>query len=392
MPIQFTRIDLCTDGFTRPVDWSTEVLGAEVSQLNVEVEAFGILAETPPSVPVIVTTRPPSLELGLSSVPVPLTVDAGFWSTEASDLVPGRILFRGELPVGSLGLPGAAAGTLKVASIARPAEAGLGAPTSDGLLRVGLSSGVWTPRGRATQRPQIDLVTSSPLPGGSANDERPDALRLLKYAGLEVVEARISPLSPAGLLGAALTAKALVRSPANVLYYSGHGIYASRCLGVHQNPVPLGHTAYACWARPTDLLPTWSGTTRPETFIIAGCSVLSIALDGGPPSGPGMDWLPLLRRSGGPLITILGYGSTVQNPPHEQLVAPGDNPVGNEVAQEIGRVLAQGSNTLAEDWLHINAERRAWNAVAIDGAGLYWTVTKDLPYLTAHTIHSTQLP
>lgn len=392
MPFQLNRITLCVDDFSRPVDWSTEVLGVEVRRLNIEVEGFGFDAETPASIPVMVTTRPPSLELGLSSIPVPLSVDVGFFSSEAAGFIPGRMLFRGGLDVASLAIEsGAAAGVLKVATIVRPAEADLGAPTSDGRLRVGLTSGVWTPRGRATQRPQVDPVTSIPLPGGDQNNETPDALRLLRYGGLEVLEVRPSPLSPAGLFGAGLTAKALVRSRANVIYYSGHGLFASRCLAIHRNPAAPG-AVMACWAKPADLIATWLGGLTPSTVIIAGCSVLSIALTAVPLSGPGVDWLPLLRRAGGPVANLLGYGSTVAAPTHEQLQSPADEPVGNDIAQEFGVRLSQGSNTLVQDWLRINAEHRAWNAVAIDGAGLYWTVTQDIPGLTAHTLHSTQLP
>ncbi|MEL1264436.1 hypothetical protein [Pseudoxanthomonas putridarboris] len=395
MPIVLNRITIMTTDFSRSIDWSSEVLGAEVDKLHVEVEGFGLDAETPGSIPVLISTRPPSLELGVSSIPVPVSVDVSFWTSEANGLWPGKMLFRTSIDLAPLGIGGgAAAGITKVATLVRPIEASLGPPTSEGKLRVGLASGTWSPRGRAVQRPQVDPGNGAPLPGGAMADETPDAFRLLKYGGVEVLEARISPLAPGGLVGVVLAAKALVRSPANIIYYSGHGLYASRCLAVHQNPVPTGHSAYAAWAKASDLKPGWSGLLNPNTLIIAGCSILSIEVAANPQVGPGLDWLPLLRSRGGPLFNLLGYGSVLHDPQSNPalLQAPKDDPVGDAIAQEIGQKIASGSNVLVRDWLEINAAHRAWNAVAIDGSGVYWHVTQDLPWTTTYAIHSTQLP
>lgn len=395
MAFILNRIDLMTDDFSRPVQWSTEILGGEIARINIEVEGFGLDAETPASIPLLLTTRPPSLELGVSSLPVPVAADAQFWSSEASGFIPGRMLFRGEVEIAPLGIGGgAAAGLSKVASVVRPSDVDLGPATSEGMLRVGLASGIWSPRGRGTQRPQLDALSGAPLAGGSPLDESPDAFRLLKYGGLEVLEARVSPLAPGGLVGAALAAKALVRSPANTLYYSGHGLYVSRCLAIHQNPVPTGHGAHACWTKAADLLATWHGMLNPGTLIIAGCSILSIEVGANPPVGPGLDWLPLLRYRGGPVANLLGYGSTAHNPVSNpaSLKAPKDNPVGDAIALAMGQKIAGGSNILVQDWLQINAAHHAWNAVAIDGSGVFWSVTQDLPLTPTYTIHSAQLP
>lgn len=145
-----------------------------------------------------------------------------------------------------------------------------------------------------------------------------------------------------------------------------------------------------CWAKPADLL-GWRGGSNPRTVIIAGCSVLSVALSG-PMVGPGLDWLPLIRARGGPVEDMLGYGATVPNPTSAQRQAPADNPVGNAVAEEIGKAISRGSNTLPSDWLEINAQHHAWNAVAIDRNATLWSMTQSIPFTTAHTVTQTPLP
>ena len=379
------------DDFSRAVDWSSEIIGLQVARINVEIEGYGDLSTTPSALQVVLTTRPPNLDLGLSSVPVSFAIGASAAVLEAGADTPGRAIYRASADPGALGIgAGTAAGVLKAATIVRPTEAHLGPGTSDAAFRGGLN-GLWSPRGRGVQRAEVDPVTKVPLAGGSAQDESPDARGLMIAGGLEVVGAVIPPflLPDFTLLSPAISARALVRSQSTVVYYSGHGLYGSRCLAINTAPNdPQGH--YACWVKPADLVGPWRGLAI-RTLVLAGCSLLSVNLQAAPPTGPGLDWLPLMRSRGGPLEALLGYGATIFAPGPDALQSPGDNPVGNAVAREIAGAISGNSQILPQDWLRINASYRAWNAVAIDGNGVYWSMTKDIPGLTAYTTHQTQL-
>jgi hypothetical protein len=71
----------------------------------------------------------------------------------------------------------------------------------------------------------------------------------------------------------------------------------------------------------------------------------------------------LLRGQGGPLAALLGY----------QKGAPCDNPNGDRIAQQMAQRMTAGSTSFAHDWLTVNGNNNANNAVAMDDQG-YWQI------------------
>jgi hypothetical protein len=99
-----------------------------------------------------------------------------------------------------------------------------------------------------------------------------------------------------------------------------------------------------------------------DILILAGCSVLKIDFSSSPSSGPGLGWSRLLRAKGGPLAALLGY----------QRGAPCDNPNGDRIARQMAQRMAKGSTNFARDWLEVNGDNNANNAVAMDDQGYWW--------------------
>ncbi|MGH3778965.1 MAG: hypothetical protein ACRDRR_25065 [Pseudonocardiaceae bacterium] len=159
--------------------------------------------------------------------------------------------------------------------------------------------------------------------------------------------------------------KQLVRSPADVLYYSGHGLLGSGKLVIDTQGLPcptptLG--TYQDWLGPADLTPVWRSPMDLDVLILAGCSVLRIDFSSSPPTGPGLAWTSLLTAKGGPLVALLGY----------QRSAPCDSPNGNAIAKAMALRMAAGSTNYARDWLTANGDNNAINAVAMDAKGYWW--------------------
>ena len=90
--------------------------------------------------------------------------------------------------------------------------------------------------------------------------------------------------------------KRLVRSPADVVYYSGHGLSGSGKLGIDTQPKPCPqHGPVLDWLGPSDLTPVWISPMDLDILILAGCSVLNINFTS-PPTGPGVAWSKLPNR------------------------------------------------------------------------------------------------
>ena len=380
-PFTVTQVALMTDDYSRVVDWNAEViaLSPAAQTVNLQIEGVGFLNDTPSVVTVALSTRLPNHAAGQTSLPVPVAVDTQLVEAPMSADAPGKSVFRRTVTLTELGIPGLAqAGVLKIATVIRANETAehSGPATSDAHLRQGLAGVTWLALGHAQQPNTIDPVTHRPHASGAVGNEAPDALALLRSGGLEVLAVTVN----------GLVSKALVRNPAHLLYYSGHGLYRSNCLAVF---VP-GSGHYECWAKAEDLLPVWTPDLRLHTLLIAGCSVLSLNFDN-PAASPGSQWAKLTKAKGGPLTALLGYGSLKADPTTAELFAPKDEPVGNAIAQAMGQRIAAGSVDLVADWLTINADHRAWNAVAIDGNGFYWWLEKEALGFS-HIKHSRALP
>jgi subtilisin family serine protease len=342
--------ELLDDGFTRPLTWD-DVIGLDVGWVNIRVAASGLPdAVMPTEIEVTVASRPPNRAAGPATLSAPVTLRL----PRAPASLPGRPVYQLARTPGDLGAFLAVETRQKeVATLVRQPDH-LGPGTSDQAFRDALG---WAPRGQGT------VPGSRSGNTGDAASETPDARKLFLAAGVEVLEVSAAPAPGLRLTGSGLTgtpARALIRSPADVVYYSGHGSSAHNCLlfeGVSREA--------SCWLRPADLKPHWRSPLDLDVLILAGCSVLRVDFPMiGDPGGNGLAWAGLLTTRGGPLRAILGYGGG----------APADARGGDDIARAMGARMAGGSRNFARDWLEVNEARRAWNAVALDTRG-YWDFT-----------------
>ena len=306
MAVVIERISLMTDGFGRPLDWN-DIIGLTLSRgpierVNIEIEASGVKASFP--IEIEVTSRLPNGAGGTPTIVMPVR-----WSLLPTSLIGGlddRALFQLSKPIVEAGPFLGSKGNLDVATIVRDGG------TSDDHFRAAVKA---TSRGTSTQPTKVGASTDNEASG------IPDALALLQAAGVEVLEVAVVP-SPTLTLSARQTSR-LIRHPARVVYYSGHGLSSDNCLAIEVSP-----HRYACVTKPVDLTSTWKlpACLNLSVFIIAGCSVLNVDTTTTPPAGIGLDWAPLLASKGGPLAALLGYGKR----------APLDDPVGNTIADEMG--------------------------------------------------------
>jgi hypothetical protein len=383
MSITIHRVSLMPDSFAKPLRWD-DVIGLNVngtpttSFINIEVEASSTaFATLPADVKVSVSSRLPNRQAGPSTLFKPLTFSVPRWGSNpaappfssASPLAkfdqyprgpapttPGRVLYRLSRAVAQLGNFG---GTNCVATVVRTGG------TSDKNFRQPFGSSL---RGAAMQP-----VNNPGQSTGNESQEVPDGLRLMWSGGLEVLEASIVPDS--GWNVQQSSSKRLIRSPATVFYYSGHGLTsvgvrggARNCLGIEDSSHLIGN--YSCWEEPADLVQYWRNLPNLDLFIIAGCSVLNLDLTNLVTSPSrvlsgrtGVEWAKLLSTKGGPLTAILGYANE----------GPSDHPVGESIATDMANLLAGGSTSYVQDWLNVNMKYSAWSAVGMDGSG-YWTI------------------
>ena len=180
------------------------------------------------------------------------------------------------------------------------------------------------------------------------NSEKPPARKLLLSGGAEIVEVSVKSQNNVELDGKEIINKVLIKSPADVLYYSGHGSRYGYLLSV--NPEVNAQELLESWRRNSHTL---------KALIIAGCSVISIHKVEGEKhnyyfnkddrNGPGMQWAKLLESKGGPVKSICG--SWAAAPTDNQKGGPG----GNEIAARMGQKLAEDPNAnQADNWMKIH--------------------------------------
>jgi hypothetical protein len=217
--------------------------------------------------------------------------------------------------------------------------------TSDDKFRGQLGSVAFRGRGE-----QADKSSS-----GSEQGQVPDAKRLFMAGGVEVLSA--TAVDGAGLILKNKPMSRLVRSPADIFYYSGHGLGREGCLAIHGDYHSASVEGYACWLNPSDLRPYWKAPFDVGVLILAGCSVLDLEKNGG-------EWVKLLKGKGGPLDVILGY----------EAGAPLDSNGGNDIALAMGKrvTASMTEDQWVRDWLDINGTFRAWNAVGFNSHGRWW--------------------
>lgn len=281
------RFRITDDRFTGSLSWN-QVIGLDIATLNLELVASGLpSAAMPAQIRVELSSRAPNRVSGATTLSIPVRLDVPSVSTDAGN--PNRIVYRLSQPLASIGdFLKVERRVKEVTTIVRSGG------TSDKEFRRALG---WNLRGIATQ----PLVTGTQT--GSEAGEIPDAFALFRSAGVEVLELRVLP-QPNWNIPSAV--KRLIRNPAEVLYYSGHGLSRSGKLAIDTNnrpcPDPDHLGRYSDWLGPVDLTSVWTKHMDLDLLILAGCSVLNIDFSSSLPRGTGMEWAKLLVSKGGPLL------------------------------------------------------------------------------------------
>lgn len=343
-PLTITSIRITDDRFAGALSWD-QIIGLDTTTLNIElIAATTSGAPMPLHCPVEVTSRVPNGVSGSATLAKPVRLDVPRIGGAAG--AGNRSIYRISSPLSQLGPFLMAERSLKeVATVVRRGG------TSDARFRRALG---WTSRGIAVQPVSAGASTGSEL------SEIPDARALFRAAGAEVLQVKV-PHQPNWQVPAPV--KRLVRSPADVFYYSGHGLSRNGKLVIDiQNKQCPERGTYRDWLGASDLIPFWTSPMDLDVLILAGCSVLKIVFSGSRVSGPGLGWARLVTNKGGPLAAVLGY----------QAGAPCDQPGGNKIAEQMARRIARGSTDFVRDWLVVNGENNANNAVAINSRGYWW--------------------
>lgn len=330
----------------------------QTADLNIQAATQGAaFADMPATLPVTIRRRPPNRAGSARVLTPPLEL------TKDSELPSGLTLYTltkswDDLPFKSKDAVKEVATVVRSADPKDPSDRAF----ADQVFRNNLG---FVGRGFATQRP-LEADPSGGVRFGAAPDdvsarvERPRAELVLLGGGLEVLEAQVPSARDRKVT--ADPGRALVRSPADIWFYTGHGAVDGSLLAV----LPGSHT-YESWATPEDFVVAWvvSGnagrTTDMRIFVSNGCSVLRIDDDG---TGPGVRWANLLRDKGGNLTHLLGYS--------EAGGAPKDVNGGAAIAGELGAALRAGKDPV-QSWLKINAgpKRGYWSAVGLDHDGYH---------------------
>jgi hypothetical protein len=374
-PVTMEEVSFCADDWKNQLRWDDIVgldradSGEPIKKINIQLTASGapkswnlgdkgIVLVMPAEMLVRLRSHPPLAELGVGYptilAPKGLSIPMKDPDRPSRPSFAPRTLYRLAYSIDQAGdFMKASEEFSEIATVVRPNG------SSDVSFRAALG---WAPRGGATQNPYGG-------DSGSERDKSPAALRLLQAGGVEVLE--VEALSKADPMKK--VAKRLIRNSSDVFYYAGAG-KGDGCLAVGKD----------CWLSPEDLLEYWKPPFDLKVLILAGCSVLSMKFRGdiffpaalGPATatgGPGMAWSKLLRTKGGPLTAILGYKDE----------APVENPVGKEIAAQMGKKIAAGlnQNQWTLTWLDINQRHdgdNTSNAVGMDASGYLQILTEHI--------------
>jgi OmpA family protein len=361
-PITIEDLFLFTDDWATRLDWDdvigmdTADHGKKIEKINIEITGWGaprywVLAGSkrvlvmPEDIPVRLRSRSPIRAWGYSTILLPKWFHIPMKDPSAPyDFRESRTKYRLSIPIGDAGdfLTVVEGEVQEVSTVVKSGN------KSDAVFRTELG---WASRGIAEQPSNV---------ANDSGDERVEsvaALRLLQAGGVEVLE--VEGMTKAKKDPKKGLAKRLIRSPADVFYYSG-AASDDGCLAIGKD----------CWASPKDLLDYWKPPFDLEVLILAGSSVLAVHYPNGSPKGPGTEWSALLKRWGGPLTAILGYRGT----------APFDRIEGSQIATLMGKKIAAGLN--ADQWvqvwlqLHANPDQKRLpefrNAVGMDEKGYWW--------------------
>ena len=338
-----------------------DIIGMDVANVNIEVEVEG--TEFPAEIEVTIKTREPGNKFSKrGTVKTPVSVKlkragSSVWYLKQIPLKEIATFWQAEM------------GILEVATVVRADG------TSDGKFRGPLLNNGWSLRGIGKQ-PRS--------PGGdTGNDsvEQPDAKKLLFAGGVEVLEVEV--VKQPGWKLKQTRDWAFVRSPADVMYYSGHG-------AIWNGQIVL-HPDHEDWCTPEAILDKWKMKGNEncpadlDVLILNGCSLLNweaktahnpmadYQKDVADARNIGLRWAELLCTKKGPLRVLLGnYDSApLDSNPKDPNALTGDKIAENFAA----RMLKLGANwdQYAQAWLEVNKGTRA--GAAMDQRG-YWFTDK----------------
>lgn len=353
---------LFTDDWGTQLEWDdivgmdTADHGKKIEKINIAITGWGaprywVLAGgkrvlvMPDDIPVSLRSRSPIRAWGYSTILLPKGFRIPMKDLSAPyDPRESRTKYRLSIPIAEAGdfLTVVEGEVQEVSTVVKSGN------KSDAVFRTELG---WASRGIAEQ--PTNVVNNS----GDERVESVAALRLLQAGGVEVLE--VEGLMKAKKDPKKGLAKRLIRSPADIFYYSG-AASDDGCLAIGKD----------CWAAPRDLQDYWKPPFDLEVLILAGCSVLEVHYAHGNPYGPGIWWTALLKRWGGSLTAILGYRGK----------APFDRIEGSQIAALMGKKIAAGLN--ADQWvkvwlqLHVNPDQKRLpefrNAAGMDQKGYWW--------------------
>jgi hypothetical protein len=373
VPVKVKNVLVMDDIATTPLDASSDVVGLDVDSLEVrvEIDPNGVAdADLPTEIQIEVMSHQPPARGDAPKVRKP--GGPADQSSMSRPLRASALRFQGSYNyIASVGLSELAPfmksedEVLEVATVVRAGG------TSDKEFLGPLVKAGWARRGSAVQPD-----AGKPDATGDIAKELPDARQLFRAGGVEVLDINVVP-DPALILGARSKAKAFIRSPADVFFYSGHGAWWNCSLLRKQ----AGDDNYDTWMKSKDLVPQWrrqpSMHRSPldlDVLIINGCSVLLWDKEGfyNPTEVPscGLRWRKLLWDREGPLQAILGYRDTAPL----DASANGGNDVARAMAVAIANGLGDRWDQYARKWLEINARHPiTYTAAAIDLQG-YWYI------------------
>jgi hypothetical protein len=334
------------------IDKVTDVIGMDGLGFNLQLEVKTAGGPPPDFIDITVEIKEPHRGLrGKSSVPQPL-----------SFRVPRHLqttLYRLQLPAHHFALLMVPEGQREFATVVRANDPKMPA-TADGGFRAPLLNAGWSLRGKGRQG------KSGSSKSGDVGKKEPDAKSLMRAGGLELIEVSVRPQR--GLVLQDPKTWGFLRSPADVFFYTGHGM----------NGNLVTHDPHDTWLTPEELLVCWTQAPLAgrllfdmDVLIINGCSVLNCDST----TSSGMRWAQLLLNQNGPLYALLGYRGG----------APADAKGGHAVAVDMAKRIAGGldDNWLdyARAWLEVNRANyqettspyHLGNACAIDLRG-YWVL------------------
>lgn len=331
------------------IGWNDDAIGVQANDaVNIRVKLSG--SPLPNMVTIKLESRAPNQAKTLATMSQPK------WFCMPKAIGQGPGVYYHSLSLNDVGdfLATQNPKVLQLAMLHRANEALAGASSSYLYFEKG---GNWVMRGVA------ELPTTA-IPGaGNEIKEIPAPLQLLRAGGVEVLQATVmnnqgwKSRKPGGE-----KCSRLVRSPADVFYYTGHAKYDAflvRTAGTYQP-----------WYEFKALQNAWPRNMDTDVLVIAGCNALSFGGD---------DLRPLLLSGKGPLRAVVGYAMN-EEIKNNAGKAPRDNQGGDNLAKRYAVLISKSQERdYVKLWMDLHKELWKTNhvswaltAAALDSRGQFW--------------------